>query len=62
MYRESNTHYRTWLLRCWSESAENKTVWRFSLQASDRSRRGFSDVAKLVDFLCQELEQGDYHV
>jgi hypothetical protein len=52
------SHYRSYLLRCWTESNPNPdtALWRFSLEDTRTGqRRGFADLNQLVTALQTEL-------
>ena len=52
---EERSRYRAYVLRMWSVNA---CAWRFSLvDAQTGEKRGFPDLAGLVAFLQEEMEQ-----
>lgn len=56
---EKATDYHAYLLRLWREDGEN---WRVSLQLSRTGERfGFADLQAAVQFVEQNLRQGEPH-
>lgn len=54
---EKSPDYHAYLLRIWREEGEG---WRVSLQsARTGERHGFANLQKAVQFLTQDLKQGD---
>ena len=55
--------YNAYILRLWQERAASPAhpaVWRFSLEDTHtRQRRGFGDLAGLVEFLQVQMEAGE---
>jgi len=59
--REEATRYRSFLLRCWEArgaQSEEPGEWRFSLESVQTGeKRGFTELATLMEFLHGELER-----
>ena len=59
--REEAIHYRSFLLRCWEARGarpEEPGGWRFSLECVQTGeKRGFTELATLLEFLHGELER-----
>ncbi len=50
-------HYVAYLVRLWREEGSDPTVWRASVEDPHTAeRRGFSDLARLFEFLRQQTE------
>jgi len=48
------THYRSYLLRCWSEETGGALQWRYALDSTQTQQRvNFADLRQLVSFLTQ---------
>ena len=58
-----NWRYQVYVLRLWQEpgdAREHCATWRYVLEEpKTRQRRGFSDLATLMDFLKMEQERGE---
>lgn len=56
---EKSSNYHVYLLRLWCEEGEN---WRVSLQSTRTGERfGFADLQSAVQFIEQNLRQGESH-
>lgn len=54
------THYLSYLLRLWETSNDGEQIWRASLESpGSGKRRGFADLAELIDFLYQQTTQAN---
>ena len=53
----SRRHYVAYLVRLWREEGSDPTAWRASVEDPHTAeRRGFSDLARLFEFLRQQTE------
>lgn len=58
-FPEKTTDYHAYLLRLWREEGE---YWRVSLQSTRTGERfGFTDLQAAVQFIEQNLRQGEPH-
>ena len=58
-----HSRYQVYVLRLWQEPGESRVhcaTWRFVLEEPKTGqRRGFRDLAALMDFLEMELQKGE---
>jgi len=57
---EKKPRYMSYLLRLWETSDGGEQIWRASLESpGSGKRRGFADLAELIDFLHQQTTQAN---